>query len=504
MRFFTSISFLVFSVTALAQGNTGIFLHTADFGKPEKTGSTTYDSSMQVYSMRGSIGRGRGEFHYAYTRLKGDFMLTADFEFFGPGVDPQRKVGWMIRHPAGGDTAQVSAVLQGDGLTTLQRRVPGDDHTPATDEVITATKSHYQTLRLERTGNKVSMYASHPGEPLQLIGSYELQGIGDEVFAGLFIGGRGEGARVWNVRIDKPVADSYDAYRDGFLGSRLEIMNVSDGFRKVIHESSGRFEAPNWMPDGRRLLFNGDGALWTIPLTGGIPEKLNTGSAISNNNDHVISFDGEMLAISSHREGLPGGGSTIYVLPLQGGEPRLVTEKTPSYLHGWNPNGRELVYVARRDSERYDVYKIPIDGGTEERLTSNRHAHVDGPEYSPDGRYIYYNDSRSGTMQLWRMKPDGSAKEQLTYDQYNNWFPHISPDGKWIAFLSFSCDVRPADHPSYKRVMLRLMPAGGGAPRVIAHLYGGQGTINVPSWSPDSQFIAFVSNSEKKDTVDRQ
>jgi Tol biopolymer transport system component len=124
--------------------------------------------------------------------------------------------------------------------------------------------------------------------------------------------------------------------------------------------------------------------------------------------------------------------------------------------------------------------------------------HVDGCEYSPDGKYIYYNGSASGTMQLWRMKPDGSGKEQITFDQYNNWFPHISPDGKWIAFISFPETIQVNSHPSYKRVMLRLMPVDGGAVRVIAYLYGGQGTINVPSWSPDSRNIAFVSNSGKE------
>jgi Tol biopolymer transport system component len=253
------------------------------------------------------------------------------------------------------------------------------------------------------------------------------------------------------------------------------------------------------MPGGRKLLFNADGSLFTIPVEGGTPEKLNTGSADRNNNDHGISFDGKMLAISHHRTGLPGGGSTIYVLPLTGGEPKLVTEKTPSYWHGWAPNGKEVVYVAMREgSKAYDIYKININGGPEIKLTENKTSHADGPEYSPDGKYIYYNGSESGTMQIWRMKPDGSGKEQLTFDEYNNWFPHISPDGKWMVMLSFPVEVKPADHPSYKRVMLRLMPVAGGAPKVLAYLYGGQGTINVNSWSPDSKQIAFVSNSEKK------
>jgi Tol biopolymer transport system component len=323
----------------------------------------------------------------------------------------------------------------------------------------------------------------------------------DEVFAGLFICSHNpdvlEEARVWNVRIDKPVPASQDPEKEGYVGCRLETMQVFDGTRRVIHESEGRFEAPNWMPDGGRLLFNMGGSLYTIPAEGGSMEKLNTGFADRLNNDHGISFDGEKLAISHHRTGLPGGGSTIYVLPLAGGTPKLITERTPSYFHGWSADDKEVYYVAQRDTPIYNIYKHPVEGGKEVQLTFNKTGHVDGPEASPDGKYIYYNGSQSGTMQIWRMKPDGSATEQLTFDEYNDWFPHISPDGKWIVFISFPVEVAPDDHPSYKPVMLRMMPAGGGAPRVIAYLYGGQGTINVPSWSPDSRYIAFVSNSER-------
>ena len=158
------------------------------------------------------------------------------------------------------------------------------------------------------------------------------------------------------------------------------------------------------------------------------------------------------------------------------------------------------MYVAQRGGSKiYDIYRKSIKGGQEVKLTDNKKLeHVDGCEYSPDGKYIYYNGSKAGgTMQLWRMKPDGSNKEQLTFDEYNDWFPHISPDGKWIAFISFAPDIELNSHPSYKQVMLRLMPVSGGAPKVIAYLYGGQGTINVNSWSPDSKHIAFVSNSKK-------
>jgi len=175
--------------------------------------------------------------------------------------------------------------------------------------------------------------------------------------------------------------------------------------------------------------------------------------------------------------------------------PKQITPVGPSYLHGWSPDKKFLVYTAERGDGNLDVYRIPSTGGQEVRLT-NTAGLDDGPEYSPDGKYIYFNSVRSGTMQIWRMNSDGTNQVQITSDEFNNWFPHISPDGKWIQFLSFSKDVKPDDHPFYKHVYLRIMPVGYGQPKVIAYLYGGQGSINTPSWSPDSKKIAFVSNTQ--------
>ena len=481
----------------------GIFQTAEDVGDPKTAGNTQYHEQEQAYTIKGggyNIWFGRDEFHFPHTKLSGDFILTANFSLIGEGVDPHRKLGWMIRESLDEDAAHISATLHGDGLTVLQWRPLKGAHMRDPQDEIFAPKSHYQVLQLERNGKNIVMRAAMLGEPLQEIGAKEMPDLPDEILAGIFVCAHNEDALeealAWNVRIEKPVADDYNPYEQGFLGSHLEILNVFDGKRKIIHSYEKRFEAPNWMPDGEKLLFNQEGSLYTINLDGQNMSKLNTGFADRNNNDHGISFNGKLLAISHHVDGLPGGGSTVYVLPLEGGEPQQVTEKTPSYWHGWAPNNREVVYVANREGDHYDIYKKSIKGGEEIKLTDMTAAHADGPEYSPDGKYIYYNASVTGTMQLWRMKADGSAKEQITFDQYNDWFPHISPDGKWIAFISFPTHIDPKSHPTYKRVMLRLMPTTGGAPKTIAYLYGGQGTINVPSWSPDSKRIAFVSYSK--------
>ncbi len=504
---------MVFCQSINAQAPVGIFENHQDIGNPKLKGSVIYDEATQSYSLAGggsNIWFNRDEFQFLYNKISGDFSLTADFEFRGDTAATvgHRKIGWMIRESVDEGAASINACKHIDGLTVLQwRSYRGMFMRDPEDEIFYA-KPGGQTIQLERVGKKITMRIAHPGEPLQLVGSTEMDGIKDEVLVGLFICSHDSNtlahARVWNVRIDKPVIHAYSSNPHVIMapvkevfGSRLEILDLATGNRKVIYEAAKKFEAPNWMPDGKKLLFNEGGSLYTIPVTGGEPQKLNTGSLDRINNDHVIAFDGKQLAISHERTGLAGGGSTVYVLPLTGGEPRLITENTPSYLHGWSTDGRDLVIVAKRNGSKiYNLYKVSLNDNKETALTNNTSGHVDGPEYSPDGKYIYYNANPTGTMQVWRMKPDGSGKEQITFDEYNNWFPHISPDGKWMVIISFGTDIDPNGHPAYKPVMLRLMPLStGGGPKVIAHLYGGQGTINVISWSPESKQIAFVSNS---------
>lgn len=278
------------------------------------------------------------------------------------------------------------------------------------------------------------------------------------------------------------------AERDTF--SILETLDVYTGERSVLKEFDYVIEAPNWTRDGKYLVYNSQGRMYTYELANGGIKEINTGFAIDCNNDHVLSPDNSQLAISHHTN--EDATSRIYILPFDGGIPRLVTEKGPSYLHGWSPDGKHLSYCAARNGQ-YDIYTIAVDGGDETQLT-NLPGLDDGPEYSPDGKYIWFNSVRTGLMQVWRMEADGSNPTHMVQEDANCWFPHVSPDNKWVVYIAYGKDdVNPGDHPANKNVELRLMPAEGGESKTIAKLFGGQGTINVNSWSPDNRTIAFVS-----------
>jgi len=270
--------------------------------------------------------------------------------------------------------------------------------------------------------------------------------------------------------------------------STLEIISIATLERKIVSHQETHFEAPNWTPDGKTLIYNSEGLLYKIPVEGGEPELIPTGFAKKINNDHGISPDGTQMVISDNTE---TGKSMIYSMPIAGGEPKKITPLGPSYWHGWSPDGKTLAYCAERNSN-YDIYTVPVEGGKENRLTSTQGLD-DGPDYSPDGKYIYFNSERTGIMQIWRMKTDGSAQEQITTDLLNDWFAHPSPDGKWIVYITFDTDVPSGKHPANKEVQLRLMHLETKKITLLANLFGGQGTINVPSWSPDSKEIAFVS-----------
>jgi len=464
-------------------GAASLFQQSADVGAVKLRGTSGFDATSGVYTLTGSGANvwGREDaFHYTWTRTSGDLSLEAVVEFEGEGGNAHRKAGWMIRAGEEADDPYADAAVHGDGLISFQfRRVKGGE----TEEIRAASKGRTKTI-LQRTGKVVGLLVEQDGET-ESVGSVILD-LPDNVSVGLFVcsheAERSETARISEVALNRQVSQPD---QERVTESSLEVIDLESGKRTLVRRELAHFEAPNWSRDGSYLLYNQKGRLLRF-TPGGQPEMLDTDWADRCNNDHGFSPDGKWLAISHS----PEDHSLIYVVSADGGEPRQVTELGPSYWHGWSPDGKTLAYCAERGGE-YDIYTIPVAGGKETRLT-NAPGLDDGPDYSPDGRFIYINSERTGLMKIWRITPDGKTQEQVTRDdQWADWFPHPSPDGKWIAFLSYLPDVK--GHPANQEVVLRVMPVEGGEPKIVARLFGGQGTMNVPSWSPDSRKFAFVS-----------
>ena len=274
--------------------------------------------------------------------------------------------------------------------------------------------------------------------------------------------------------------------------SQLILLTIKSGKEEIILEENRHFEAPNWSRDGKYLIINSGGLIEKVSTQGKKLGVINTQFANRCNNDHGFSFDGRWLVISHNDESIASktGTSRIFILPAQGGTPRLITSLAPSYWHGISPDGRWIVYCAERNGE-WDVYKANVYTGEETRLT-DAPGLDDGPEYSYDGKWIYFNSHRTGRMHLYKMRPDGSEQTQLTFDNYDNWFPHPSPDNKSVAYISY-VENQHGEHPFGKDVLIRLLDTETLATRDLTPLfYGGQGSLNVHSWSPDGKRLAFV------------
>ena len=270
--------------------------------------------------------------------------------------------------------------------------------------------------------------------------------------------------------------------------SRLQTIGIEPGSRPTtVYSKQAYFEAPNWTRDGKSLLFDEGGRIMRISVNGGSPAPVDIGSANKCSGSHGLSPDGTLLAISCSTPSLPG--SRIYILPSSGGTPRVVTANPGAYWHGWSPDGKTLIFTLSGQGS-FNIFSIGVDGGSETALTTGTGTN-DDPDTSPDGKYMYFNSDRSGSMEIWRMRPDGSSPVQITFDDFVNWTAHISPDGRWMVFLSYQKGT--TGHPANQKVSLRLMSLNDHQIRVLTALIGGSGTINVPSWSPDSSHIAFVS-----------
>jgi len=502
-RTLAALSVVLISTLAFTQGPLGIFENHSDVGAVLHPGSATYDPATKTYTLRGSgenMWGASDAFQFAWKKVSGDVELTADVRFPDLGGNAHKKAVLMFRQSLEADSVYADVALHASGLTSLQYR---DQKGAATSEVQSKVNNHMQAVA--ETPGKITIDYTGARLKLSRRGRYvylSLGGMGSNTafdgesirlpFQGEFYAGIGvcshdknatEEATFSNVDLKPlPAPTAQPA-----LYSTLETVDIDTAIRHVVYVASGKkLEAPNWSHDGAYFLFNRDGQLEKLSVSAATPTILDTGFARRNNNDHGISPDSTQIAISDQSQ---SENAQVYLVPIAGGAPRLITKNGPSYWHGWSPDGKTLAFVGQRNGE-FDIYTISTQGGDETRITTAKGLD-DGPEYSPDGQYIYFNSERTGHMQIWRMKPDGSDQEQVFSDDYNNWFPHISPDGKWMVFLTYERDV--TGHPENKDVTLRLVSLADKKITELAKLFGGQGTINVPSWSPDSKHVAFVS-----------
>jgi hypothetical protein len=478
---------LLLLVPITGEASVGIFTEHGDIGSPRHGGASTFDRNADAYTISGGGANMWGEkdsFHFVWKKLSGDVTLTAKVRFAGAGGNPHRKACLLIRQGVAADAPYADAALHGDGLTSLQYRAQAGARTYE----IQSLASGPARLRIERRGKYVSMSVAREGEELRPAGGAVRMNFDDPVYVGLGVCAHDDDALETAIFTNVVLNETASAPAKPLaLWSILETVSIDSKDRRAILTVPALIEAPNWSRDGSTLFFNSKGRLHRLPATGGaVSDTIDTGFATRCNNDHGLSPDGATLVISDQSQ---ERRSIIYTLPIGGGIPQRITKLGPSYWHGWSPDGTTLAYCAERDGE-FDIYTIPAKGGEETRLTQTPGLD-DGPDYSPDGRFIYFNSDRTGTMQIWRMRTDGSAQEQVTSDEFNNWFPHPSPDGKWLVFLSYETEVK--GHPENKDVTLRIMPLAGGKPEILADVFGGQGTLNVPSWSPDSRKVAFVS-----------
>jgi hypothetical protein len=470
----------------------GIFEGHGDVGTVVHAGAVTFDPAKQTYAVRASganMWATADAFHYVWKRVSGDVAITADITWDNFGGNAHKKAVLIMRQSLDADAAYADVAAHGDGTFSLQAR---EEKGAATHE-IQSNAPRPKRVRLQKIGQYFHMLHAAEGaegQDLKLTGGALRVPLKEPFYVGIGLCSHDpnvvESATFSNVSITSGTPAATSPTGKPRLYSTLETITVSSMDRRVVHVIEGRLEAPNWTRDNT-LIYNSTGRLHRIPVAGGSPTVIDTGFATANNNDHGVSPDGATLVISDQSQ--EKRRSLIYTVPIGGGTPKRITQNAPSYWHGWSPDGSTLAFVGERNGN-YDIYTIPAAGGGETRITTAEGLD-DGPDYSPDGKYIYFNSVRTGRMQIWRMRPDGSEQEQITDDEFNNWFPHVSPDGQRVVFLTYEQDV--TGHPENKDVMLRLMTLADKKVSVLAKLFGGQGTINVPSWSPDSRRLAFVS-----------
>ena len=475
----------------------GIFEGHSDVGTVLHPGSVIYDATQQTYTITGSgenMWLAKDAFQFVWKKVSGDVSLAADIRFPHPGGNPHRKAALLLRQSLDADAVYADAALHGVGLTALQFRPEAGAVTGGVELNFNSITDAPTRFRIEKRGDHFTMFLSFHGEPLHPAGAATRLHLDGSFYIGLGVCSHdkdvSETAVFSNVVIEPLPSPTSETLSNRELYSTLQTISLDhDAPRAVVaYAAPGHFEAPNWTRDGKSLIFDQGGRIMTVSVDGGTPKPIDIGAATGCNGSHGLSPDGKWIAISCNTPG--ESGSRVYIIPSGGGSPRMVTQNPASYFHSWSPDGKTIAF-ARPHPGGGDIWDISVDGGPETRLTTSTGI-SDDPDYSPDGRYIYFNSDRGGgTMQIWRMHADGSEPEQITSDEKNNWTPHISPDGKWMVFLSYDKSV--TGHPANKDISLRVMSLSDRKISKLVDLLGGSGTINVPSWSPDSRHLAYVS-----------
>ena len=480
----------------------GAFENHADIGETPLKGAVEYNSAGGEYRITGggaNVWASADAFQFAWRRVSGDVTITADVQFIGKGAVAHRKAMLIVRQNLNPDSPYADVALHGDGMTSLQFRPSAAAVTQETRSTVTGPVR----IRIERRGNEFTIYAGTPDEELTRTGPATVA-LQDPVYVGLGVCSHDanilETAVFSNVKIDPPPPPPQQRQPQTRYRSKISIYDFATKSVKVIYTADETWEAPNWTTDGRYLLVNSGGALYKLAVDaeGAKPEKLDVGDDVRCNNDHGYTRDGQTLAFSASSRTAPG--SEVYIVSADGKGRRQVTNVPPSYFHGWSPDGKWLAVVAQRNNN-FDLFRIPVTGGAEQHLTTDP-GYDDGPDYSPDGKWIYFNSNRAaGNWDIWRMPADGagpgdSKAERVTSDELEDWFPHPSPNGKILLFLTFPKGTE--NHNGKMDIQLRMIPmpgkkVGSAKPETVLQLFGGQGTINVNSWSPDSKRFAFVS-----------
>jgi len=470
----------------------GVFEGQVDIGSVVPPGTLAFDAKTGTYTIT-SAGKNLWStddgFHFAWKRLSGDFALTADIDFpvKTGSHSAHRKAVLMFRQSLDADSSYADAALHGSGLTALQyRRSRG-----ATTQGVEFETDAPRRIRLEKRGDTFTVFLSNQGEALHQVGETIKLHLDGPFYAGIGLSSHDEAvtekaafANFELKRLSSPVVAAKLA-----LYSTLQAIEIAEASRRadVVFTGRGRFQAPNWSRDGSSLIFNQDGRLYRIPIKGGAPQPIDTGKATDCTGSHGLSPDGTLLAITCNMPDNPG--RRIYIVPSGGGTPRVLTEHPDSYFHSWSPDGRTIAFT-RPSHGSGNIYSISVSGGPERALTSGSGI-SDDPDYSADGKYIYFNSDHSGSMQIWRMHSDGTLPEQVTFDSFKNWTPHPSPDGRSVVFISYDPSV--TTHAANKDIALRILSVGDDRIRTLVHVVGGDGSMNVPNWSPDSKRLAFVS-----------